>query len=119
MNNTPNPQLKAAMIEAMHKSLGVVTTAAKIAGIARSTHYGWMTDDPEYKAAVQDVSEVALDYAESQLHKQIGEGEVASTIFYLKTRGKKRGYIEKTEMELYGKDGEPLSVAINIIKPIE
>lgn len=97
--------LKKAMIEALEKSLGVVTTAAKAVGIDRSTHYDWYNNDPEYRAAVDSISDIALDFAESQLHKQIQEGEVSSTIFYLKTKGKKRGYVERTEVEHSGELG--------------
>ena len=90
------------MIEALEKSLGIVTTACKTTGVARSTHYGWVNDDPEYKAAVEGISDIALDFAESQLHKQIQGGEVSSTIFFLKTKGKKRGYVEKQEIDHSG-----------------
>ena len=89
---------KKAMIEALEKSLGVVTTACKTVGIARSTHYEWYEKDAGYKAAVDSIADIALDFAESQLHKQIQNGEVSSTIFYLKTKGKKRGYIERQEI---------------------
>lgn len=90
------------MIAALEQTLGIVTQAAKIAGIDRTTHYKWMNEDPEYKEAVESIKEIALDFAESQLHKQIKKGEVTSTIFYLKTQGKKRGYIEKQEIENSG-----------------
>ena len=86
------------MIEALEKSLGIVTTACKQVGIARSTHYEWMESDPEYKKAVESLSDVALDFAESKLMKSIENGSDTATIFYLKTKGKKRGYIEKSEM---------------------
>ena len=105
---------KKAMIEALEKSLGVVTTACKSVGIARSTHYLWMTTDDEYKQAVEDISDVALDFAESQLHKQIQEGNSTSTIFYLKTKGKKRGYIER--QEITGADGLPSNIQVEIIR---
>lgn len=90
------------MIEALEKSLGVVTTAAEQVGISRKTHYEWLKTDEDYKEAVESISDMALDFAESQLYKQIKEGEVTSTIFYLKTKGKKRGYIERTEVEQSG-----------------
>lgn len=92
---------KKAMIESLEKSLGVVSTACKIVGISRQTHYRWMTEDTEYKKAVEGVADIALDFVESQLHKQIRNGEVSSTIFYLKTKGKKRGYIERTELSAH------------------
>lgn len=91
---------KKAMIEALEKSLGVVTAACKSVGIGRTTHYMWMDQDPEYKRAVEEISDVALDFAETHLHKQIKEGSSTSTIFYLKTKGKKRGYIERQEVDL-------------------
>lgn len=37
-----------------------------------------------------------------QLHKQIKEGNTTATIFYLKTKGKKRGYIERQEIQMDG-----------------
>lgn len=87
------------MLSALEKSLGVVTTAAKSAGIERQTHYKWLEKDPKYKKAVEELQEVAIDFAESKLFKAIENGAEASTIFYLKTKGKKRGYIEKQEFD--------------------
>jgi len=102
---TDNDIHKRAMIEALEKSLGIVTTACKSVGISRETHYRWLREDEQYKDAVDDISDVALDFAESQLHKQIQNGEVSSTIFYLKTKGKKRGYVERQEVDNTHKGG--------------
>lgn len=87
------------MLEALKKSLGVVSTACEEVGISRQTHYNWLNDDPEYKSAVEDIAESAIDFAESKLYEQIKDKDTTATIFYLKTRGKKRGYIEKTEID--------------------
>lgn len=105
---------KRAMIDALEKSLGVVTTACRIVDIARQTHYEWYREDEAYKEDVDDIADIALDFAESQLHKQIKDGEVSSTIFYLKTKGKKRGYIEKVQTEHSGEIKMPV---IQITKP--
>jgi hypothetical protein len=94
--------LKKAMIAALEKSLGIVTTASKEVGISRNTHYTWLKEDEAYASEVESISDMALDFAESQLHQQIKNGEVTSTIFYLKTKGKKRGYIERQEVENSG-----------------
>jgi len=98
--NQQTPQLKKAMLAALEQSLGIVTTAAKIVGIDRGTHYDWLKVDEDYKAAVDSIQDITLDFAESQLHKQIKDGEVTSTIFYLKTKGKKRGYVERVEQDV-------------------
>jgi len=97
MNKTV--QHKKAILEALEQSLGIVTTAIKKVGIGRTTYYGWLKNDLDFKKSVDEISNIALDFAESQLHKQIKEGSTAATIFYLKTKGKKRGYVEKTEIE--------------------
>lgn len=88
-------QNKKALIQAMEKSLGVVTTACKLAGLDRGTYYNYYNNDPEFKKQCDDIENIVLDFAESQLHKQIKGGNPTSTIFFLKTKGKKRGYFEK------------------------
>jgi hypothetical protein len=82
----------------MEKSLGVVTSACKKVGVGRTTYYEYYNNDPEFKAQIDDISNVALDFAESQLHKQIREGNTSATIFYLKTKGRDRGYVERQEV---------------------
>lgn len=103
-NSTNSDILKKRMIEALEKSLGIVTTACKSTGIHRSTHYEWIIKDEAYKSEVESISEITLDFAESQLHKQINEGNTSATIFYLKTKGKKRGYVERQEFEVIEND---------------
>jgi AcrR family transcriptional regulator len=88
---------KRTLIEAMEASLGVVTTACKKVGVSRTTFYEYYKTDEDFKNTVDELEAVALDFAESQLHKQIKDGNTAATIFYLKTKGKKRGYIERIE----------------------
>lgn len=87
-------QSKERALAALEQSLGVVTSAVKQAGISRSQFYKYYNDDPAFKEAVDGIQAVTLDFVESQLFKQIREGNTAATIFYLKTRGKERGYIE-------------------------
>ncbi|CAB4151296.1 hypothetical protein UFOVP597_10 [uncultured Caudovirales phage] len=99
--------LKRKMIEALEKSLGIVTTAIKSLEktefkLHRSTHYDWLHSDENYKKEVESIQEITLDFAESQLHKQINEGNTSATIFYLKTKGKKRGYIERQDIAFIG-----------------
>lgn len=91
--------IKKQLIEALEKTLGVVTTACKMVECGRTTFYEYYNTDPEFKKEVDSISNITLDFAESQLHKKIKEGDTTSIIFYLKTKGKSRGYIEKTEVD--------------------
>tara|TARA_Y100001937_G_scaffold55873_1_gene76852 strand:+ start:915 stop:1271 length:357 start_codon:yes stop_codon:yes gene_type:complete len=92
LNNTNTK--KEAMLEALERSLGIVTTACNAVGVGRTTHYQWMKDDMEYRDAVKGIENRTIDFAESHLHKLIKEGNPAATIFFLKTKGKHRGYVE-------------------------
>ena len=119
--NSEEPQHKLtikkdAMVQALTKSLGNVSEAALAVGMCRETHYAWLKDDVEYSAAVASLKNVALDFAESQLKKLMEgaerqalthDGEIvtikdapntSAIIFYLKTQGKGRGYIERSEL---------------------
>ena len=104
---------KESILEALEKSLGVVTMACKSADVPRSTYYKWLKEDEEFTKAVKDIENIALDFGESQLHKQIGDGNTSATIFFLKTKGKKRGYIERSELDLTSGD-EPIKINVNI-----
>lgn len=105
MNKTEHH--KKALLKALESALGVVTTACRQTEVGRTTYYQWMKEDPEFAKAVKDIQDIALDFAESQLHKQIKEGSTAATIFFLKTKGKSRGYVERQEIEVAEK--KPLS----------
>ena len=104
---------KETILKALENSLGVVTVACKQADIPRSTYYKWLKEDEEFAQAVKEIENIALDFAESQLHAQIKEGSTSATIFYLKTKGKKRGYVEKSELDLTS-GNEPVKLRINI-----
>ena len=98
---------KKSMLEALERSLGVVSVACKQVGISRWTHYDWKKSDDEYAKEVQGIAEASVDFAESNLYKLIKQGNPSATIFYLKTKGKKRGYTESQEVII--REKKPLS----------
>lgn len=99
-SKTQTDTLKKSMISAMEKSLGIVTTACRNVGIGRDTHYRWMRDDADYRQAIESIDGIALDLAESKLHEEILGNNTTAIIFYLKTKGKKRGYVERSEVDI-------------------
>ena len=101
---------KKKMLASLEKNLGIVTPSAKDAEVGVRTHYTWLKEDEEYKAAVNSIAEIAVDFAESQLFKQMREGSQSSTIFYLKTKAKHRGYVERVEMT--GADNSPIQIEV-------
>ena len=47
-----------------------------------------------------EADESMLDFAESKLIEHINNNDITSLIFFLKTKGKKRGYVERTEHDV-------------------
>ena len=88
---------KKVFLEALKLSAGNVSIACSKADISRNTAYRWYNEDPEFREAWIEVKESLLDMAESMLLKAIKEGKTTELIFYLKTQGKKRGYVESME----------------------
>lgn len=90
------------MLQALKANLGIVTPSAEQVWIDRKTHYLWLENDPEYKAEYERIGEQTIDFAENALLKSIKGGSDTAVIFYLKTKGKRRGYIERQEVEHSG-----------------
>ena len=95
---------------------GNVSLTCEELGISRQTFYRWKDESKEFKKAVKDVEEGLIDFVESKLMKNIKEGKETSMIFFLKTKGKDRGYIEKTEIKHSGGLNVPPIINVQIVK---
>jgi len=116
---------KKEVIEALGECYGIVTDACRKAKVPRSTYYKWLNEDQDFKREVEDTQEEAIDFVEGKLFQKINGVQVRKTttaegedivydlppsdtaiIFFLKTKAKKRGYVERTEFT--GADGGPV-----------
>lgn len=97
-----NIHLKKAAIEALHKNRGNVSLACEAVGVSRSQFYKWKVEDADFKELADNMVEFMIDKVESKLHDRIDAEDTTAIIFYLKTIGKKRGYVERTENHLSG-----------------
>lgn len=97
-------QKKKDVLKALKAELGLVSPACEKSGVSRSSFYSYVRKDAKFAAAVEDISNVTLDFVENKLFKQIKEGSVAAICFYLKCKGKGRGYIEQQNVNLTSKD---------------
>jgi hypothetical protein len=91
---------KKKFIEALREGRGIITYACQKIGISRKTYYDWYQNDSEFKMLADEVNDTTIDVVESKLLSAINEGNLTAIIFYLKTKGKKRGYVERTEHEV-------------------
>lgn len=106
--------LKAKLLRALAETNGMISDSCAMVGCSRRTYYNYMRDDPEFAQAWDDIQEGLIDAAERAIAKLVNKGPqtLDAAKFYLKTKGKKRGYVERNEVT--GADGTPLQVNITV-----
>jgi hypothetical protein len=96
------------VIAALQAAEGVQSVAAASLRIARSTMTDYIKRSAAIKTAYEDINETTIDHVEGKLMTEINKGNITAIIFYLKTKGKHRGYVETNFHELRDK-GKPIS----------
>ena len=84
---------KGSFLKALKETHGNITDACTASNVSRSAYYDWM------EVTVDDIVEGVIDHVESKLFENINKNDTTSIIFFLKTRGKKRGYVERQEID--------------------
>jgi hypothetical protein len=127
--------LKKKVLEALAKT-GVITYAARKAGVARQTVYAWCADDPDFKAAFDEALVASTELLEAEAYRRAHDGvlkpvfqggqrvgsirEYSDTllIFLLKAR-KPETYRERLDVRqrLTGEDGGPVRFTLTFDRP--
>lgn len=96
--------------------LAIPGTGGIISAIARKVGCGWHTaaryieQHATVKQAYDDECERVLDLAETKTIKAIEDGDMQMVRYYLSTKGRKRGYVERQEVT--GGDGGPVTLRV-------
>lgn len=104
---TSTEDKKKKFMVAFKECKAIVTVSCITTGISRQTFYNWMENDEAFKLEVEDARELQIDFVESKLLDMIEAGDTTAIIFYLKTRGKNRGYNEKIAIISEKSEGAP------------
>ena len=72
-----------------------IAKTCRAIGIHRQTYYLWRKENPNFEQEIIDYREGLIDHVESALLKAAFSGNIVAQIFFLKTQGKHRGYIER------------------------
>jgi hypothetical protein len=102
------PKFTAAqVVEALNATKGLIFLAARRLGC----HYNTITNYAKRYASVRECLEASrgemVDAGESSLFRAVLNGEAWAVQFLLKTLGKSRGYVERTETRIGGADDAP------------
>ena len=109
----PRPKKRytdAQIIGALVAAGGMVHLAARQLGCDPTTIYARRDKSTAVADAIEDQRGQALDIAKSALKRAVLAGEAWAVCFTLKTLGKTRGYTERSEVEVTGKDGAALTI---------
>lgn len=90
---------KSDFVKAFELSACNISLACKKVKISRETFYRWCKEDDTFTADIREHSEALLDMAETVLLKGVRAGKTAELLFFLKTQGKDRGYVERFEQK--------------------
>ena len=100
------------IIKALKKSHGNMKLAAEMIGCSREA----IRKRAEKSNAIQDTIHeeraAIIDVAESALYNRVLDGDMRAIEFTLRTIGKDRGYVEKRQEEITGKDGGPIESVV-------
>lgn len=88
---------KKKLLKYLNEGRGIVSYACSKAGVSRQTFYNYKKEDDAFSSAVDEISEEIIDVVESKLLNQINENNLTAIIFFLKTKGRSRGYVEMTD----------------------
>jgi len=103
----------AQMIAALQATKGMAYLAAKRLGCSHDTVLRYCQRYPTVQAAKDAERGEMIDTAELKLWTSIQNGEAWGITLALKTLGKDRGYVERTEQT--GKDGAPLNEVVKVV----
>ena len=94
--------------EALRSTGGIRSNAASLLKCSPSTIKRYIDRSEPLATIERGIVEQIVDLAESKLVDAINNGNLTAIMFYLKTKGKHRGYSERHEVG--GNDGGPVEV---------
>jgi hypothetical protein len=90
------------VLKAIKGSGGVMSTIAKRLDCAWYTARKYVNEWEATRQAYEDEEQMILDLAESKIYESINNGNTQDAKWLLATKGKKRGFTEKQEVEHTG-----------------
>ena len=107
---------KDEVLEAIRGSNGIITNVQRKLEASRGQRISWDTTAKyvdkweETKTALQSEKEAVLDMAEHNILKDIiDRHDVGTSKWYLRMKGKERGYEDTAKLQLDG-NGDPLNI---------
>ena len=85
---------KKLFLQELKNCFGVIQDACDVVGIHVSTYDRWFKEDEDFAKKANEIIGTQIFFVESKLFKKVKEGSLDGIKFYLKCKGKHRGWIE-------------------------
>ena len=95
---------------------GFTTYAAKKLGVTYQAIHARIKRSPYLQRTLLEIRESYLDLTEHALIQKIKSEDLGAICFFLKCKGKERGYTEKSALEVSGPDGGPIETKVDAIE---
>ena len=93
---------KAQVIAALRETKGTQYLAAKRLGVSAKTVQRYLDRYPDIRDIIDESRQELTDTSELKLWQAVQDGNLRAIFFVLRTQGKKRGYVERRELEHSG-----------------
>ena len=101
---------KERMLKALESSLGIVTTALKIADLSRTNYYRWLDEDEEFLKKTKEVENIEKDFIRSKYYECIKDKVPSVVIHAAKTQ---LGLSDKQQVDITSND-EAIKIHIDL-----
>ncbi len=99
------------ILEAIKDSYGIISNIAKKLGCGWHAAKSYVEKYESCVQALKAEEETGIDNAENKMYDLINSADPQMIRYFLSTKGKRRGYTEKQEIEMTG-SGLPLKIEI-------
>ena len=89
---------------------GNIAMIARALDVSRGTVWNRVQESATLQTKLKDAREATIDNVESGLYKKALSGDTTCMIFFLKTQGKHRGWVER--QEITGVEGGPVTFKV-------
>ena len=103
----------ARMIEAIQKAEGNLSAAARMLKTTRRTVHRYVSDYEDVRAAYEEANDTVLDVVENKLIEQAKLGLPEQVRFFLRTKGRSRGYGDRLDSHVVTEEYNPADFSLD------
>ncbi len=102
MKGLSREENKKLLLKCLKKNRGMISISCEEVNVSRQTYHNYLKTDPDFREKVMAIHQAQGDMVETKLFEAIEAGDIRAIMFYLKLKGRDRGYT--TTIDVYTPD---------------